>query len=95
MITWKELTTFVSPSGQQMLIDFVRKAQAERGAGWLAELKAEFPTFAWIADLVCNNTGEEAFAILQKEFPLYPLGLAKNQLLRLHNNLRFEIERKR
>jgi hypothetical protein len=94
-ITWKEVVTFISPTGQQQLLDFIRQAREERGKGWLEELKSEFPTFCWIADLVCNKSFDEAYDELKQEFPNYPLYLAKGQLASLHANLKHEIERKR
>ena len=94
-INWSDLLTLLSPAGQQQLVDFVRRAQAERGANWLPEIKAEFPTFTWIVELVCTRTADEAFADLQAEFSGLPLRLVKPQLLQLHATLRTEIERKR
>jgi hypothetical protein len=94
-ISWGEILTFLSPAGQQQLVDFVRQAQEDRGANWLPEIQAEFPMFSWIVELVCTKTPAEAFADLQAEFPSIPLRLVENQLHQLHGTLRAEIERKR
>lgn len=94
-VSWRDFAALVSPSGQQQLVDFVRKAKEERGANWLPEIKREFPLFSWIVDLVCNKTANEAFAALQIEFPAFPLALVKPKLQSLHAMLRTEIERKR
>jgi hypothetical protein len=93
-ISWREILTFLSPAGQQQIVDFVRQAQTERGANWLPEVKAEFPTFSWLADLVCNYEADEAFDEIQSEFSTLPLSLVKPQLVNLHATLRNEIERK-
>ena len=90
-----ELMAFVSPAGQQQLIDFVRDAKATRGENWLPQIKAEFPTFSWIVELIANRTAEEAFSELQTAFPNYPLWMAKGQLLDLHGRLLAEINKPR
>lgn len=95
MITLKQLIQFVSPKGQQALIDFVKRAKDERGAGWLDEMKIEFPTFCWIVDLVCNKEFNQAYKELQNLFPRVPLRPLRSKLETLHTNLKFEIERKR
>lgn len=94
-IAWSDLLTFLSPAGQQQIVDFVRKAKAERGARWLPELKAEFPMFSWIVELVADRTAAEAFEELQISFPSYPLWIAKTQLIELHSRLRHEIDKPR
>ena len=94
-IKWSDFLTLLSPAGQQQLVDFVRRAQQERGTNWLPEIKAEFPMFTWIVELVCTRTADEAFTELQSEFPAFPLRLAKSQLIQLHGTLKTEIERKR
>lgn len=99
----KRMTTFsfgdvmnlLSPDGQRQLIDWIRTARDERGAGWLEELKAEYPTFCWMVDLVANRTADEAFRELQAEFPLFPLSLAEGKIHNLHAALRAEIDRPR
>ena len=90
-----ELLSFVSPQGQQAMIDFVREAKETRGENWLPEIKAEFPTFSWIVELIADRTAEAAFAELQKAFPNYPLWLAKGQLIELHGRLLAEINKPR
>ena len=94
-IAWSDLLTFLSPTGQQQIVDFVRKAKAERGTRWLPELKAEFPMFSWIVELVADRTADEAFNELQAGFPTYPLWIAKSQLTELHSRLRHEIDKPR
>jgi hypothetical protein len=94
-VSFGEIMALVSPEGQQQLIDFVRRAREERGAGWLEAIKTDYPTFCWIADLVANNTGEEAVAQLQKQFPLFPLAIVKTKLLTLHAALQAEIDKPR
>lgn len=90
-----EILQLLSPNGQTELVAFVQRAKEERGANWLPEIKKEFPTFSWIADLVANKTAEEAFAELEAEFPTYPLWMMKGKLILLHGALLAEIERKR
>ena len=94
-VTWSDLLTFLSPAGQHQIVEFVRRAQTERGANWLPEIQAEFPMFSWIVDLVCNHTADEALSELAREFPYLPLELARGQFQSLHARLRVEIERKR
>ena len=90
-----EILALLSPAGQQQVVEFIQRAQAERGANWLPEIQAEFPMFSWIVELVCNHTADEAFAELQSQFPNYPLQLVKGGIKSLHNRLRIEIERPR
>lgn len=94
-ISWKDVLTFLSPDGQRQLVDFVRIARDERGKNWLPEIKAEFPTFSWIVELVCTKTADEAFTELQEEFPVFPLWMIEGKLQQLHATLKAEIERKR
>ena len=90
-----ELMAFVSPAGQQQLIDFVREAKQTRGENWLPQIQAEFPTFSWIVELIANRTADEAFEELQTAFPNYPLWMAKGQLMNLHGRLLAEIDKPR
>lgn len=94
-IGWSELLTFFSPAGQQQISDFIAQAKDQRGENWLPEIKAEFPLFSWIVDLVANRTADEAFEELQKTYPTYPLWIAKGQLINLHARLIAEIEKPR
>jgi len=94
-IGWLDLLTFLSPAGQKQIIDFVREAKETRGSNWLPQIKAEFPMFSWIIELVANRTADEAYDELQKAFPTYPLWLAKGQLMNLHGLLLAEIEKPR
>jgi hypothetical protein len=90
-----EMLAFVSPNGQQQLIDFVREAKDTRGENWLPQIKEEFPTFSWIVELVADRTADEAFEELQAAFSNYPLWMAKNQLIQLHGRLLAEINKPR
>jgi hypothetical protein len=94
-ITWQEILTFLSPAGQQQLVDFIREAKETRGSNWLPEIKAEFPMFSWIVELIATRTAEEAFAELSAEFPNWPLWIAKGQLVQLHGRLAAEIDKPR
>ncbi len=94
-ISWKEVIAFLSPTGQQQLVDFVRQAREERGAGWLPEIQAEFPTFSWIVELVCTKSPREAVEELQVAYPSLPLWMIESQLTKFHEVLKTEIERKR
>ena len=94
-ISLSEIITFLSPSGQQQLVDFVRQAREQRGSNWLPEMQAEFPMLTWVVDLVCNHTADEAFTELQRQFPNYPLQLARPSIYTLHDRLRLELEKKR
>lgn len=94
-ISWLDLLTFVSPGGQQQIIDFIAEARSTRGANWLPEIKREFPMFSWIVELVVTRTADEAFSELQAAYPNYPLYLAKGQLLQLHERLLAEIDKPR
>jgi hypothetical protein len=94
-LDWKDLLTFLSPTGQQQIVDFVAEAKATRGSNWLPEIQREFPMFSWIVELVCTRTADEAFADLQDAFPNYPLWLARGQLTALHGRLKHEIEKPR
>lgn len=95
MISLNEIQNFLSPQGQQIIVDFVRKAQKERGAKWLEEIKEEYPNFCWIADLIANKTFDDAYKELSKEINpifLYPI---KGKLKEFHETLKFEFDRKR
>ena len=94
-IGFQELLTFLSPEGQQQIVLFIQQAKAERGANWLPEIKAEFPMFAFIVELIANREADEAITELQQQFPNYPLWLAKSQLVSLHGRLRAEIDKPR
>ena len=89
------MLAFISPAGQQQLIEFVREAKEARGENWLPQIQTEFPTFSWIVELIADRTAEEAFADLQAEFPSYPLWMAKTQLIQLHGRLLAEINKPR
>lgn len=92
---WQDLLTFLSPAGQQQIVDFIRQAKETRGENWLPEIKAEFPMFSFIVELIADRDAEAAFAELQSVYPNYPLWLAKNQLISLHGRLRAEIDKPR
>jgi len=90
-----DFKALLSPDGQRQLVDFVRRAKEERGAGWLDSLKADYPTFSWIVDLVANRTADEAFQHLQNEFPIFPLSYFEGQIHNIHAALRSEIDKPR
>lgn len=94
-ISWIELLTFLSPEGQQQLIDFVRAAKETRGENWLPEIKREFPMFCWIVELIANRTADEAFIEVKNAFPHLPLSIVEGKLKTLHGRLLYEIERPR
>src|SRR5687768_17428940 len=94
-IGWQELLAFLSPAGQQQIVDFLRQAQAERGADWLPEIQADYPMFSYLVELVANRDAPTAYAELQRQFPRYPLWLAKDQQISLHGRLRAEIDKPR
>jgi hypothetical protein len=94
-VSWTEVLQLISPDGRRQIREFVSKAAEERGANWLPEIKAEYPTFSWIVDLVANHPAEEAFEELKAEFPKLPLWMFRAQLLEFHGFLKTEIERKR
>ena len=91
----REFLTFLSPAGQKQIVDFIQKAKADRGTNWLPEIKAEFPMFSFIAELVADRDAEDAFTELQNQFPTYPLNFVKRELLALHGTLRAEIDKPR
>ena len=93
-LSWREILTFISPAGQRQMVDFVRRAKAERGVNWLFEIASEVPRFGWLADLVSNHTAAEAFDELRTIYSTLPLESIKPQLFDLHSLLRDELERK-
>ncbi|MDI1241218.1 MAG: hypothetical protein PSX80_04780 [bacterium] len=94
-IGWKEWLTFLSPAGQEQIIDFIRQAREERGGNWLPEIKAEFPMFAFIVELIADREADQAFEELQSQFSGYPLWMVKDKLISLHGRMRAEIDRPR
>lgn len=95
-IGWREWLSFVAPAGQQQIIDFVHQAREERGENWLEEIQYEFPFAAWIVELVCTKTDDEAVDAIANAYPTWPIRFAAgNQIKALHARLKLEIERKR
>jgi hypothetical protein len=94
-ILWRDLLTFLSPSGQRQIVEFVQRARRERGHNWLVEIKTEFPLFSFLVELVALRTAEEAFLELQSAYPNYPLAFVKSSIIELHQRLRREIEKER
>lgn len=94
-VSFSEIRALLSPDGQQQLIAFIQQAKEQRGAGWLEEIKIEFPMFCWIAELVSNRSSDEAFSELQRQFPLFPLLLVKPQIHQLHSTIKTEIDKPR
>src|SRR3954463_1469529 len=93
---WAGFLQLISPSGQQQMIDFVQRAQRERGANWLPEIKAEFPMASWIIELVCTRTAEQALdagGATSAKRPVRLLG--RNAIITLHARLKDEIEKPR
>lgn len=94
-ISWREWLSLLSPGGQQKVIDFIWEAQEIRGKNWLPEIKAEFPLFSWIAEIVCTCTADEAVSEIADEYPHLPIELiAADKIKAFHARLKFEIERK-
>ena len=91
----QEILYFISADGQQQIIEFVRRAQDERGSSWLAEIQTEYPMMSFLVELVANRDAPTAYAELQTKFRGYPLWLAKDQLISLHGRLRAEIDKPR
>ncbi len=94
-ISISEILAFVSPDGQQAIIDLIIEAKEMRGAFWLEHLKTEYPMAEWIVELAANRTADEAFKELEAEFHAFPVWLAKKQIFELHGKLKHEIDRKR
>lgn len=95
-ISWKEWLTFISPAGQQQIVDFIAEARETRGENWLPEIQAEFPMACWIVELVCTKTDTEAVHEIAELYPNLPIKLiAGNGIRGLHARLKTEIERKR
>lgn len=94
-LSWRDWLAFLSPAGQQQIVDFVVQARDSRGENWLPEIKAEFPMAAWIAELVCSHDADAAFEQFAAAYPDFPIWMVKRHLIGLHAKLRFEIERPR
>ena len=94
-LSWREWLAFLSPAGQQQIVDFVAKARTTRGENWLPEIEAEFPMAAWIVDLVCNRTPDDAYHEFAAALPDYPIWIVKKHLLAFAARLRSEIEKPR
>lgn len=95
-LNWRDLLTFVSPAGQQQIVDFVAEARETRGENWLPEIQAEFPMFSWIAELVANRTADEAIDEIAAAYPNWPIRFAAGDAIRsLHGRLKFELEKPR
>ena len=85
----------ISPDGRAQIAEFIDQAKQQRGARWLEEIKADYPTFCFVIDLIANRTADEAFEELKRSYPMYPLGTFKTQLMELHGFLRAEIDKPR
>lgn len=94
-LTWRDWLAFLSPAGQQQIVDFIAQARETRGENWLDEIQAEYPLFSWIAELVCTRDAAEAYDEFAAAYPEYPIWLVKKQLIALHGRLKFEIEKPR
>ncbi len=94
--TLNEWLALISPSGQDAILDFIREAKEKRGAGWLDEIQAEYPTLSWIVELVANHTADEALDAIEAEYSQYPIRLlAGRKIIDLHARLKAEIDKKR
>lgn len=94
-LSWKDWLAFLSPHGQQQIVDFVTEARETRGENWIGEIQAEFPLASWIAELVCTRPAAEAFDEIAAAYPDYPIWIVKKQLLAFHAKLKYEIEKPR
>ena len=95
-LSWREWLAFLSPAGQQQIIDFVHEAHATRGEHWITEIKTEFPFAAWLAELVVTKTADEALDEICNAYPTWPVRWgAGEQIKALHARLKIELERKR
>jgi len=95
-IAWQQWLKFLTPEGQQQIVEFVAEARDTRGANWLPELKAEFPFASWILELVATKTADQALDEIARTYPLIPVKfLAGDKIINLHGLLLAEIERKR
>lgn len=94
-LSWKDWLAFLSPEGQQQIVDFVAEARETRGKNWIGEIQAEFPLASWIAELVCTRPADEAFNEIAAAYPDYPVWMVKRHLLAFHARLKFEIEKPR
>lgn len=85
---------FITPGGQQALVEWIQRIRREQGAEWLETIKTDFPTASWFVDLVANYTAEEAVDHLTKEYGkgVYLVG---GQIKTLHAKLREEIDKPR
>lgn len=95
-IDWKGFLLLLSPEAQQRMVDIVVDARENRGANWLPEIKAEFPMAAWVVELVCTRTAEQALDDVCDAYDKWPVRLlAGNAIIGLHARLKFEIEKPR
>jgi hypothetical protein len=95
-VNWADLLKLLSPDGQRQIVDFVRRAQEERGSGWLDEIKVTFPLASWIFELVCTRTADEALDDVAAAYPKWPIRIFAGESIRqLHAKLKLEIERPR
>ena len=93
-VNWRELLSFLSPTGQQRIVGSIQRTLAEHGAV-LTTTVSEFPEFGWLIELLCDRDIDDVFKFLQKEYPTLPLSLIKPQLENLHATIRFEIEKRK
>jgi hypothetical protein len=91
LFNWTELYNLIQPAGQQQIFEFIEKAKSERGRPWLDELCAEYPFFAYLADLVLNYSAAEALAELKGEYPFLRIGTFDAHLIDLHRKLKEKI----
>lgn len=94
-LSWSELLCFVSPDGQQEIVDFIVDIRERRGADWLPTIEADFPLASWLVRLVCTKDADETIAEIAGLYPSWPILLMAEQIKTLHGRLKYEIERKR
>jgi len=90
---WKDMLALLTPDGQRQIGEFIADFRTKHGPEWLEDFQAEYPTFAWIADLAANRTADEAVAEITRQYPLAVF--AKTQITAFHAFLKQEIDKKR
>lgn len=92
--TITEAVALLSDDGRRQLVEIVRQARETRAAGFLEDLKVEYPKATEIIDLIANHTVDECYSELEKQFGV-SLCLFKRQIYTLHAALKAEINKPR
>lgn len=92
MLNFEEITKLATVEGQKDFLDLVREVRKTAGESWLEDLKADFPLFYEITDLVVNNSFDDAYSKICCEFPT--ARLFRSQLHAIYTKLKLEIEKK-